>query len=106
MAADALSRLPSAEVLLLAISVEQSDMLALVQAIYAPDPFLQGMVQGTTKLGSKYQLVDGYLRRKSKLVIGPDKDLRSKILSWVHNSPTGGHAGRDATLKKVQQLFY
>jgi len=24
----------------------------------------------------------------------------------VHNSPIGGHAGRDATIKKLQQLFY
>ena len=39
-------------------------------------------------------------------MVGPDSNLRNNILSWVHNSPTGGHAGRDATLKKVQQLFY
>jgi len=69
VAADALSRLPSTEVLLLAISVVQSDMLALIQVSYALDPLLQGMVQGTTRLGSKYQLVDGYLRRNGKLVI-------------------------------------
>lgn len=46
------------------------------------------------------------MRRKGRLVIGPDQELRDKILRWVHNSPTGGHAGRDATVKKIQQLFY
>jgi len=35
-----------------------------------------------------------------------DVDLRKKILEWMHTSPQGGHSGRDATLKRLKQLFY
>ena len=62
VAADALSRLPSAEVLLLAILVVQSDMLTLVKASYALDPLLQDMAGGSIPLGRNYQLVEGFLR--------------------------------------------
>jgi len=39
-------------------------------------------------------------------VVGLDEVLRSKILQWVHTSPQGDHSGRDATLKRLKQLFY
>ena len=39
-------------------------------------------------------------------MIGLDANLKTITLNWVHSSPTGGHAGRDSTLKKLQQLFY
>ena len=104
--ADALSRLPSAQVLLLSTSVIQSDLLELVKNSYSLDPTLQAYVQGTFELGPKYSIIDGFLRKRGKLVIGPDANLKIIILNWVHSSPTGGHAGRDATLKKLQQIFY
>ena len=92
--------------LLLAISTIQSDLLELVKNSYSLDPTLKAYVQGTSILGPKYSLIDGFLRKRGKLVIGPNADLKATILNWVHSSPTGGHAGRDATLKKLQQLFY
>lgn len=53
-----------------------------------------------------YTMVDGCLRRKGKLVIGPSEELRTQLLQWVHTSSTGDHSGRDDTLKKLQGLFY
>jgi len=50
--------------------------------------------------------MDGYVRKNGKLVVGPDDYLKGIILSWMHNSPIGGHAGRDATINKLHQLFY
>jgi len=38
--------------------------------------------------------------------VGADPSLKAKLLQWVHNSPTGGHSGRDATLQKLKQLVY
>lgn len=38
-------------------------------------------------------------------MIGPDPQLKEKILYWHHNTPGGGHSGRDATIKKVKSLF-
>ena len=45
VAADALSRVPSAEVLFLAVSVIHSDLLDKVRASYDLDPLLQSYVQ-------------------------------------------------------------
>lgn len=53
--ADALSRMASAEVLCLAISVVQSDMLDMVRNSYTLDPGLTGMVNGTKTPSKKYQ---------------------------------------------------
>lgn len=33
-----------------------------------------------------FALQDGLLRRKGKLVIGPDDELKLAILQWLHNS--------------------
>ena len=90
----------------MAVSVIQSDLLDKVKASYDLDPLLQSYIQGLVRLKPSYNIIDGYLRKNGKLLVGPDDDLKGIILCWVHNSPTGGHAGRDATLKKLQQLFY
>jgi len=51
--ANALSRMPSPQVLLLSSSVIQSDLLELIKHSYSLDPILQAYVQGTSELGSK-----------------------------------------------------
>jgi len=81
IAADALSRVPSTEVLFLAISVIQSDLLDKVKASYDLDPILQSYIQGSVKVAPSYNIIDGYLRKNGKLVVGPDDDLREIILS-------------------------
>ena len=55
---------------------------------------------------SHYTIQDGLLRKKGRLVIGPDLSLRTQLLQWVHDSPFGGHSGRDATLKRLKSLFW
>jgi len=39
-------------------------------------------------------------------VIGVDVELKAKLLRWAHTSHVGGHLGRDATLKRLKQLFF
>lgn len=46
------------------------------------------------------------IRRKGKLVVGPNGELKQVILHWLHNSGQGGHSGRDATLARVKSIFY
>jgi len=55
---------------------------------------------------SHYALQEGLLRRKGRLVIGPNLALKEQLLQWVHDSPFGGHSGRDATLKRLKSLFW
>ncbi|XP_056698019.1 uncharacterized protein [Spinacia oleracea] len=52
-----------------------------------------------------YKLQDGLLHKNARLVVGPDENLRRKLLNWHHASPECGHSGRDITLKKLKTLF-
>jgi len=107
--ADALSRVQGTEFLLMALSTINSDLLTLIEQGWSNDPILSDIIQQkqcNPAAFPKYQLVGGQLRRKGKLVIGNDPGLRQKILQWIHASPTGGHSGRDTTLKRLKQLFF
>ena len=107
--ADALSRVPGNDFLLMALSTMQSDLMTLIGQTWQQDPNLQQIIlkkQQDPSSYPKYQLIDGQLRRKGRLVIGADVELRAKLLRWTHTSPVGGHSGRDATLKRLKQLFF
>ncbi|KAI4294825.1 hypothetical protein MLD38_040853 [Melastoma candidum] len=51
-------------------------------------------------------LSQGELRRKGKLLVGSNAGLRQKIISLLHDTPTGGHSGMQATTKRISALFY
>jgi hypothetical protein len=53
-----------------------------------------------------YTLNNGILRYKKKIVLGDDKELRTKIISSFHTSEMGGHSGERATYHRVQLVFY
>nr|DAD38797.1 TPA_asm: hypothetical protein HUJ06_013119 [Nelumbo nucifera] len=82
--ADALSRLPNSELLLMALDTIDTDLYSKLQQAWANDP----------------------LRRNGKLVVGDFPALKQLFLQWMHDSPLGGHSGRDATLKRLKSLFY
>lgn len=48
----------------------------------------------------------GVLRRKSKIVVPDEVEIRTTILDWLHGSGQGGHSGRDKTVQKVKGVFY
>lgn len=50
--------------------------------------------------------MDGRLRKKGKIVVGRDLQLRNDILLLVHASPLGGHSGVSYRLQKVPSLLY
>lgn len=54
----------------------------------------------------EYTLNQGVIRDKGRLVIGGNETLRKKILSYLHESPVGGHLGIQNTYYKVRQIFY
>lgn len=108
IAADALSRVQGSEILYSAISVVASDLETLIKASYMLDntllPFLQSAQQ--TSVNTDYSVVDGVIRRKGKIVVGPDSNLRSKIIGWLHSAPESGHFGRELTIRRVRGIFY
>lgn len=106
--ADALSRVSGAEVLCLALSVIDSNLQQLIQHSYELDINFQHLLQDLQNGVDlpPFTLKDGLIRRKKKLFIGPDDNLKNSILQWLHSSGMGGHSRRDATLKRVKSLFY
>ena len=86
-----------------------SSMLSRIQQSWQKDPILQQLVSDLKNNPSShkhYTWVRNKLRRKGKLVIGSDSQLRQDILSWIHASACGGHSGRDATLQKMKNMVY
>ncbi|GJT31209.1 reverse transcriptase [Tanacetum coccineum] len=61
---------------------------------------------GGTSKNSKYTWSANELRRKGKLVVVNDEQLRLKLISHFHDSPTGGHSSMQATMKRLAAYFY
>lgn len=81
--ADGLSRVSSSSLLLMAVSISQSDLMGLIEQSWASDPYLQRIIQQQQQDANtfpKYQLIDGQLRRKGKLVMRADDSLKIKLL--------------------------
>lgn len=104
MAADALSRVQGAEILCLEISVVTSDLEDLIKATYILDDNLVSVIQQLEH--QSHSLVDGLIRRKGKIVVGPNHSLRSKVITWLHSNLESGHSGRELIIKRVKSLFH
>ena len=109
VATDALSRVEGAEVLHMAMSVLECDLLKDIQKHYETDSELSSLIkalQADPASKKHFSWVQSVLRRTSKIVVQNDVGLRNSILQWMHCSGSGGHSGRDATYQKVKGLFY
>ncbi|GJZ66850.1 hypothetical protein Tco_0630090 [Tanacetum coccineum] len=93
--ADALSRLTSRGKLnSLILSTITSDLLQKVKESYANDPTLQEVIQkltNGTQTGNKYVWEDNVLKRKRKITMGADEQLRTTIVQHYHTDAMGGH---------------
>nr|GEU31245.1 hypothetical protein [Tanacetum cinerariifolium] len=56
--------------------------------------------------GNKYSWTDGILKRKEKVVVGNDLELRKELVQHFHNEAIGGHSGAHVTMKNLGSLFY
>ena len=109
VAADALSRVEGAEILHMAMTVLECDLLKRIQEEYANDTAVQEIIEGLkrdTKFKKHFSWCQDILRRKSKIVVPQNVELRNDILSWLHGSGQGGHSGRDVTVQRVKSWFY
>ncbi|GJR22850.1 retrotransposon-related protein [Tanacetum coccineum] len=108
--ADALSRVQQpGQLFQILLTVDSSELVEAVKATWSSDPALKSMIlslqQGHYK-NSRYTWFANELRRKGKLVVGNDEQLRLKLVSHFHESPTGGHSGVQATMKRLAAYFY
>ena len=109
VAADALSRVEGAEILHMAMSVLDCDLLTKIQEAYATDNQVMETIEKLKKdpyAVKKYSWVQNVLRRGSKIVVLNVVEVKDMILEWLHCSSQGGHSGREVTRQRVKGLFY
>ncbi|GJU29374.1 ty3-gypsy retrotransposon protein [Tanacetum coccineum] len=89
--------------------LNSNELVEAVKATWSSDPTLKSMIlslqQGHSK-NSRYTWSANELRRKGKLVVGNDEQLRLKLVSHFYESLTGGHSGVHATMKRLAAYFY
>lgn len=103
--ADALSRLPTTEVL--AISQVKSKWLQSVADAYPSyndtTPILQSLVvQSPT---SAYQMKEGIILYKNRVLLPAASEFPKKVFSTLHNTPVGGHSGFIVPYHKIKKPF-
>ena len=106
--ADALSR-RGEEGELLAISFSMSQWLEELKNEHANDADIQHKLtqlkEGVEDL-TQFTQHGGLLFFKGRFYLSPQSLLKSKVLSHLHDSPLGGHAGFHKTYQRVKREFF
>nr|GEU51042.1 hypothetical protein [Tanacetum cinerariifolium]GEV58634.1 hypothetical protein [Tanacetum cinerariifolium] len=63
-------------------------------------------LQNHSYKGNKYSWIGEILKRKGKVVVGNDPELRKELVQHFHDEVIGGHSVAHATMKKLGSLFY
>ena len=90
-----------------AISTVHTDMFDKIQHYGATDPslvLLISQIQQGTKSSTKYVWQYNQLKRKGKLVVGSDPELRIELLQYVHSSNDGGYSGVKVTMTRINSV--
>ncbi|GJY74661.1 retrotransposable element Tf2 [Tanacetum coccineum] len=108
MVVDALSRVnQSGELLQMAVSSVTSDVWEKVKASWKNDIDVQNLIQSLVDhsyKGNKYSWTDGVLKRKGKVVVGNDLELRKELIKYFHNEAIRGHSGVHVSTKKLNTV--
>ncbi|GKF82123.1 putative mitochondrial protein, partial [Tanacetum coccineum] len=56
--------------------------------------------------GNKYSWNGEILKRRGKVVVGNDPELRKELVQHFHDEAISGHSGAHVTMKKLGSLFY
>ena len=107
--ADALSRLPAFEFGALTVIAPVCNLFPEIEQSWASDPNIQKLIE-SLKAGTSYQGPYTWhgtiLRRKCRIVVGHDVQLKQKLLQLMHDSALGGHSRVQGTFKRLQLLFF
>lgn len=108
-AADALSRVPEPMVYALVSYIIPLELITKMKASWPTDSQVQKLITDKEQdpaSHSKFSWNNGELRRKGKLVVGNDLQLKAQILSLFHSSATAGHSGSLGTYKRISAVLY
>lgn len=108
--ADALSRAQAEPCLAIsAISAPTSDLYDQVRDSWLLDSSLQHIIkeiEADPLNHSKYSWQNDVLKRKGKLVVGENVNLRRDLLTFFHGDSIGGHSGMLPTFRRLSAIFY
>ncbi|GKB74012.1 transposon ty3-G gag-pol polyprotein, partial [Tanacetum coccineum] len=108
--ADALSRMDSSgELLQISVSSVSSDVWDKLKDSWKNDLDAQNLIktlENHSYKGNKYSWTGEILRRKGKVVVRNDPELRKELVQLFHDEAIGGHSGAYVTMKKLGALFY
>ncbi|GJV87957.1 putative mitochondrial protein [Tanacetum coccineum] len=108
--ADALSRMDSSgEFLQIYVSSVSSGVWDNVKDSWKNDLDTQNLIKSLehhSYKGNKYSWTGEILKRKGKVVVGNDPELRKELVQHFHDEAIGGHSGAHVTMKKLGSLFY
>lgn len=107
-AADALSRIESNRIVIQALSSVSTELMSMIQGSWENDRQLQLKIQCLQqgKYVKNYSWTDQQLKRKGKLVVSSNSDLRNELLQYFHGSALGGHSRINGTYMKLTVVFY
>nr|GEV32796.1 hypothetical protein [Tanacetum cinerariifolium] len=107
--ADALSRINTgSELNAMILSTITSDLLQDIKSSYAQDLSLQKIIDElaqNTSANNKYKWEGGILKRKGKIVVGTNEQLRTTIIQHYHADAVGGHSRTIVTAHKSDILM-
>ena len=93
----------------LAISVVKPKWMEELCRSYEGDGHWQSVIAQClldSHTGSDYQILDGIIKYKGKLVVGSANGIRNSLLKAVHDTALGGHLGQMGTYQKLKVVFY
>lgn len=104
--ADALSRRPDYSVNAITWVKADDGLLQTVEQNAANDPVYQ-KVLSAVQSGSRtdFTVQQGLLYKEARLYV-PAGDVQQKLLTEAHDTPLGGHLGRDKTYDRLRRAFY
>ncbi|KAF5784342.1 putative nucleotidyltransferase, Ribonuclease H [Helianthus annuus] len=106
--ADALSRVESATIFNLVLSTFDPLLLSRIKDSWSQDSVIQAVIQKLIKGETvhHYSWDQQLLKRKQKLVVGYDQQLRQELIKVCHATAMGGHSGVHATHQRLKGMFY
>ncbi|GJX84885.1 retrotransposable element Tf2 [Tanacetum coccineum] len=108
--ANALSRMDSSgEFLQISVSSVLSGVWDKVKDSWKNDLDIQNLIKSLehhSYKGNKYSWTSEILKRKGKVVVGNDLELRKELVQHFHDEAIGGHSSAHVTMKKLGSLFY
>ncbi|GJX87225.1 retrotransposon-related protein [Tanacetum coccineum] len=97
------------QLLQMMLTTVSTDLLTKIVESWTTDPILSTMIQNLKDgkpVSKHYIWSNNQLRRKGKLVVGQDTDLRLSLITHLHCDSTGGHSGVFATTQIIQGFCY